>query len=80
MDDTDSETWSGYATAPRWAKIGSFIRQGCIDHGLDLLSIDFEKGWIRETVYWKIKGTEQSISWFKTYVWNAINAYNKTGN
>jgi len=58
-------TIKSYIEAPRWAAFPEFLRNRCFVLGLDL-EIDIDKGWIRETVRFKIEGKESKRVCIKT--------------
>jgi hypothetical protein len=73
---TDSATWKNSIEGPRWASFPTFLRDECWMRDLDL-RIEVEKGWIRETVRFEIKGPKPEVDRFRQEVERAIEAYNK---
>lgn len=70
------ETWREILVGPRWAKLPSFIRDECFRRGLDL-TIDVEKGWIRESARIEVKGDKANLDGFKSDLYAAMDNYNR---
>lgn len=63
-----------YAKSPRWAKFPSFLRELCFRLNLKL-DIDVDKGFIRETTYFTVEGTENELLIFEKIFNEAIKDY-----
>lgn len=63
---------------PRWAGISTFIKDECWGRGLDL-TIESEKGWIRETVRIEISGDDAKVEAFRRDLYSALEAYRSRG-
>lgn len=63
--------------APRWAKLPTFLRE--LAWRLDCeIEVQSEKGWIRETVMFEVRGTEEKLVAFKQNLEKATAEYNAT--
>jgi len=71
------EVFREILVGPRWAKLPRFVRDECFRRGLDL-TIDVEKGWIRESVRVEVKGDKANVDDFKRDLYAAMEHFNRT--
>lgn len=70
------EVFREILVGPRWAKLPRYVRDECFRRGLDL-SIDVEKGWIRESIRVEVKGDKANVDGFKKDLYAAMDHYNR---
>jgi hypothetical protein len=68
-------SWSSYAEGPRWAGLKTAIYDIAITCGL-AAEINEDKGLIRTTVYFTVRGPQEAIRRFRALLAHAINDYN----
>ena len=68
-------TAKSWVEGPRWAKLSRMLRQAAFDLNLDI-SIDQDKGWIREVVYYSVTGPVDKIREFNSTIMEAVRNYN----
>ncbi len=73
---SDEPTFAGYIEAPRWAGFPAFMRNECWLRGLKL-EMEVEKGWLRESVRYRVKGNADDLSKLVGDIRDAIKRYNK---
>lgn len=74
--------WESYVEGPRWAGFKTAIKEAVIqfrakgwDITLDYVNVD--KGWIRETTFFKISSSQQeAIEYFQKTMLDALRKYN----
>lgn len=54
--------YQSYMEAPRWAGFKQYLWDLSSAFKLKLTIIDHDKGWIRETIYWKWSGEKKNIT------------------
>ena len=69
-------TLKSYGEAPRWAGLSTFLRKVAWMLDLDI-KINIEKGFIRETVFFEVEGTESKLLRFKEITEDVSRDYNK---
>lgn len=77
MNDERIGTIRSSIEGPRWAKFPSFLKDICWKMDL-ALELETEKGWVRETVRFKVVGTETKLRKFMRILDENINEYNAT--
>jgi len=65
-----------YIEGPRWAGLSTFLRNEAYRLNLEL-TLDIEKGWIRETVRFEVNGPTEKIKLFFKQIEVALNDLNK---
>ncbi len=63
--------YKGVYSAPKWAKAKRYLEESCFFYDLELEELNIEKGWIRESGFFKVSGLEKDIKAF-------IKDFNKT--
>jgi hypothetical protein len=61
--------------APRWANVPSFIRGLAWKLEMEC-DVTVEKGWIRETIRFEVRGNEDQLKQFKETFNRTTNEYN----
>ena len=61
-------------SAPRWAKVGSFIKDLSYLYDLDC-HVEVETGWLRESGRFSVTGEEEDIQAFKERFLHAVEDY-----
>ena len=61
--------------APRWAKLGNFIKQRALWHSL-VCNIVSDNGWLTERGVVVCEGTDDNVLKFKNEIECSINEYN----
>lgn len=74
--DEQKVTFKGMMELPRWADGKTFLKNLAFMTDCDI-EMDSEKGWLRETIWYKITGTNDSISSFSVQYDRAINNYSR---
>lgn len=69
-------TLKSYVEAPRWAKFPDFLKNYCFIKGLEL-ELDIDKHFIRETIRFKISGSESELQRVKKVIEESIEEYNQ---
>lgn len=54
-------TIKSYFEGPRWAAFPSFLKKACFMYDLEIVKLDIDGGFIRETVYFQVEGTETNL-------------------
>jgi len=63
-------------TGPRWAGASTFIKDAAFGYGLKL-TIEIDKGWIRETIRFQVEGDDGKVERFKRDLHEAMEDYQK---
>lgn len=61
---------------PRWAAFPKFLRDACFAYDLKILHMEVDKGWVRETVRFKVEGSESNLNRLKIAIERGIEEYN----
>lgn len=69
-------TVSSYVKGPRWARFSAVIKDICHVLGVELLLCEQDKGWIRETIRYTVRGTKEELVIFEDHLRKAIANYN----
>ncbi len=77
MSDEIIGTIRSSIEGPRWAKFRSVVRGVGWERDLEL-ELEIEKGWVRETVRFKVVGTETKLRRFMKILDESVNEYNAT--
>lgn len=72
-------TWREIVEGHRFAGFQSFLKDECFALGLQL-TIDSDRGWIRETTRFEVTGDEEKIAKLKRIVYGAIDSHNERRN
>lgn len=70
--------WRGWVRGLRLADLPSFIKTACWERGLPV-ELDIDKGWIRETVRFKVQGSAEQLKELGDYFNAAVTKYNNRG-
>lgn len=65
-----------YINGPRWANVENFLRKVCFINNYKI-ELYIEKGFICETVYFKIECPDDEVDKLKTYLEYSIQKYNE---
>jgi hypothetical protein len=65
-------TFKTYIAGPRWAGLKKFLYDLATMTNVELTILDQDKGWVRETVYFKIDGEEFKKGTCISYWWHAL--------
>jgi hypothetical protein len=68
------DTW---IECPRWAKLPSFLRKLALIHDVEIMKLEKETGWIRETVFFRVEGSLEQMTAFRNDLERAVREYNK---
>lgn len=74
--DEQKVTFKGMMELPRWADGRTFLKNLAFATNCEI-EIDSEKGWIRETIWYKVTGTCENISNFERRYDSVVNSYNR---
>jgi hypothetical protein len=69
-------TYREIITGPRWAGASTFIKDAAFGYGLKL-TIDIEKGWLRETIRFEVEGEDGRVEKFKRDLRSAMEDYQR---
>ena len=69
-------TLKSYIEGPRWAAFPKFLKNACFIYDLKIIYMDIYKGWIRETVRFKVEGTESNLTRLKKAIEIGVEEYN----
>ena len=69
-------TFSSVLQGPRWLGIESFLRNEAWTRGLEI-EAETDKGWVRESVRFRVKGDENKVREFVSEIQQAMDAYNQ---
>lgn len=69
-------TIESWVTAPRWAKVETFLRKLCMEYGL-YVDITNDGGWISITNFFKITGTKSQVNLVIEILGQACLNYNR---
>ena len=69
-------TLKSYVEGPRWAGFPKFLKDACFMYDLKIVQMDIDKGFIRETVRYKVEGTESNLMRLKKAIEISIEEYN----
>ena len=61
-DDGELSTLRSRISGPRWANFPGAIRDGCWDKGIEIVKLEVDKGWIRETIRFELKGPRYKLN------------------
>lgn len=67
--------WRHIIEGPRWARFPSYLKDECWERGLKL-SLDVDKGFIRETVRFEVSGSQDAVDSFRKHILVAVNLWN----
>lgn len=76
MAEEGSGRWRSYVSGPRWMGLKEFIYDGAVRYHLEIDSLEQDKGWINETIYFTVSGTESNVNGFRTYCLRSMEEYN----
>lgn len=65
-----------YISGPRWAGVREFIYEASAATGVELVSVDSDKGFFRETVYFSVEGDISSLKKFARLLEIGVENYN----
>lgn len=63
-------------TGPRWAGASTFIKDAAFGYGLKL-TIEIDKGWLRETIRFEVEGEDGRVEKFKRDLHEAMEDYQR---
>jgi hypothetical protein len=63
-------------TGPRWAGASTFIKDAAFGYGLKL-TIEIDKGWLRETIRFEVEGDDSKVDKFKRDLHEAMEDYQR---
>lgn len=66
---------SSYIKGPRWAGIRDLIRTAASHADCDVVSMDSEKSWLRESVYFTLSGEADNIEKFNRIIEESVRAW-----
>lgn len=66
-----------YVQGPKWAGAKELLFALSIRYHVELTILDHDKGWIRETIYFKIDGFESDINTFMAHLNASLEEYNR---
>ena len=66
------EKVASYISGPRWAGLREFLVDAANATGVDLASVETERGWLRETVYFEVRGERAKLCDFDALFRSAI--------
>lgn len=69
--------FSSYCEAPRWARTRQFLVEASARAGVELDVSKHEKGLIRETIYFTVRGASENIVRFKRLLSSAAQEYRR---
>ena len=69
-------TYTSYVEGPRWANFPNYIKNLCHMLDLKIVVMDIDKGFIKETVRFKIEGVESALNDFKNQMVKDVNDWN----
>lgn len=69
-------TYREIVTGPRWAGASTFIKDAAFGYGLKL-TIDIDKGWLRETIRFEVEGEDSRVENFKRDLHAAMEDYQR---
>jgi len=67
---------SNCVEGPRWAAFPKFLRDACFMYDLNIIQMDIDKGWVRETVRFKVEGTESNLRRLQKAIEIGVEEYN----
>jgi len=69
-------TLKSYVEAPKWAAFPKFLKNTCFMYDLKVIYMDIDKGWIRETVRFKVEGGESNLRRLQKAIDIGVEEYN----
>lgn len=69
--------YTSYLEAPRWAGTRQFLVEASARAGVELDVSKHEKGLIRETIYFTVRGANENIAHFKLLLAAAVEEYQR---
>ena len=69
-------TLKSYVEGPRWADFPKFLKDACFMHDLEIVYMDIDKGWFRETTRFKVEGSEPNLIRLQKVIADAVKEYN----
>lgn len=70
------DTFKSYIEGPRWACIPTYLRKLAIIVDVEI-DVNVDKGFLRETVFYEVTGTESKLQKFKKIFAQSIKEYGK---
>ncbi len=77
MTDHSPAIWKTYISAPRWAGVAVGLRKAALVLNVDLEITAEEKGWLRTTVFFTVKGPMNVLTVFKEHMTKVMREYNE---
>ena len=69
-------TLKSYVEGPKWAAFPKFLKDVCFMYDLKVIYMDIDKGWIRETVRFKVEGSESNLRRLQKAIEIGVEEYN----
>lgn len=69
-------TLKSYVEGPKWAAFPKFLKDAFFMYDLKVVYMDIDKGWIRETVRFKVEGTESNLLKLQKAIEIGVKEYN----
>ena len=70
-------TWESWIEGPKWAHVGTAIKQWVLQAHCEIVYMNAEKRWFTETVFFKIRGKETYLKILMDTVLEGLREYNK---
>jgi hypothetical protein len=67
--------WRDSIEVPRWDRFPATIRSLAKEHAVDL-TMAIDKGWLRETVEWTVRGVPANVQAFRTAIETELSELN----
>jgi len=66
-----------YVAGPKWVGLKEFLYEVALAHDVEYRTIEHDRGWFRETIWYVLEGNKQSVKNAQSYIDEKLCAHNE---